>query len=471
MSELGDFAKFCSQLTLDNGKAMVLEPFQRDLLAGYFDGARETVAILPKKSGKTTTIGALALYHCLFGPQAAECVVAAASRDQAGILLRQAKGFIDRSEKLRRWLRVKDREILTLDKRARIRILAADADTADGVLPTLAIVDELHRAKSADVYGIFRDGLGPRGGQMITISTAGDTEASVLGELRASARRLDSLRLDGRHRTAHSPDRQFVYHEWALDPDDDRDDLNLVKLANPASWQTLEELRRRHDSPSMLDWQWARFACGVWMGADSWWISGEDWASLIATDRIEDGDKVTLGFDGARVGDATAIVLCRLDDGLLEPFRVWEHPAGVKDWQVPGGEVDAAVADIMDRYRVVRGYFDPPLWFSEIDSWAREFGEQAVMRYFTSRTRMTSAVERFRTDVLTGKLRHTGDPVLTRHVLNAQTREARGGYWLVKSRPSSPDKIDCAVAAVLAYEARADQMAAGPQRAGRLVTF
>ena len=42
---------------------------------------------------------------------------------------------------------------------------------------------------------------------------------------------------------------------------------------------------------------------------------------------------------------------------------------------MPAGEVDAALSDAMERYRVVRGYFDPPLWQSEIDAWARDFGE------------------------------------------------------------------------------------------------
>jgi hypothetical protein len=35
----------------------------------------------------------------------------------------------------------------------------------------------------------------------------------------------------------------------------------------------------------------------------------------------------------------------------------------------------------------------------------------------------------------------------------------RGGYWLAKDRDSA--KIDAAVASVLAYEARADAIAAG----------
>ena len=54
--------------------------------------------------------------------------------------------------------------------RGRIRVLAADENTADGVIPTLALVDELHRHKTDGLYGVFRDGLGPRDGQIVTIS-------------------------------------------------------------------------------------------------------------------------------------------------------------------------------------------------------------------------------------------------------------------------------------------------------------
>lgn len=94
------------------------------------------------------------------------------------------------------------------------------------------------------------------------------------------------------------------------------------------------------------------------------------------------------------------------------------------------------------------------------------------MRFWTNRSRMQAATERFRTDLTGGRVVHTGDETLTRHVLNAQMREARGGYWLTKARPGSPDKIDAAVAAVLAYEARADVLAlAEERRPGQLVTF
>jgi phage terminase large subunit-like protein len=105
--------------------------------------------LLPKKNGKSTLLAALALFHLITTPDA-ECVVGAASRDQATILYDQAAGFVRRSPGLDERVHVKRgyREIQSRATR-RIRVLAADVDTADGVIPTLALVDELHRHKSA----------------------------------------------------------------------------------------------------------------------------------------------------------------------------------------------------------------------------------------------------------------------------------------------------------------------------------
>jgi phage terminase large subunit-like protein len=284
--------------------------------------------------------------------------------------------------------------------------------------------------------------------------------------MRAAARQLPTQKKRGRYHYARSADGAFVLHEWALEADDDVSDMRVVKLANPASWQTLELLARRHDSPSMLSWQWARFACGLWISAESFWLAADDWrANAIEDVELADGELLAIGFDGSRTSDATALVACRLSDGLLVPLGVWEPPADGREWEVPAASVDAAIARTMERFRVVRGYFDPPLWQTEIDAWAREYGETAVMRYQTNRVRMQGATERFRTDLVAGRVTHNGDETLTRHVLNAQVREARGGYFLTKSRPGSPDKIDAAVAAVLAYEARADALIAGDDKA------
>lgn len=473
-SELSVFARFCEALTLEQGGPLIIEPFQRRMLRDYFDGCRETVILLPKKNGKTTLLAALALYHLIVTPDA-ECVIGATSRDQATILYDQAVGFIRRSEDLQERVVAKRgyREIRSRADAGRIRVLAADVDTADGVIPTLALVDELHRAKSIELYGVFRDGLGPRQGQMLTISAAGSHEQTPLGRMRVAARDLDVVKRNGAYLYASSTTGSFCLHEWAIEDEDDVHDVRVVKRANPSSWQTLELLQERHDSPSTLPWQWARFACGLWVSGDAWWIGSADWQECESELRLVDGDRIAIGFDGSRRGDATALIACRLDDGLVQPLAVFE-PTGSPEWEVPAGEVDRAIANAFERYAVVRGYFDPPLWQSEVDAWAREYGEGVVLRYSTARSRMMQATERFRTDVVASRLKHVGDDVLSRHVLACQMREVRDGYWLQKSSTTALDaKIDAAVAAVLAYEARADALAAPPpaKRPGKLLAF
>ena len=59
MPSVDEFSAFCAELTLDNGRPMLLEDFQREILADYFAGARETLILLPKKNGKTALLAAL----------------------------------------------------------------------------------------------------------------------------------------------------------------------------------------------------------------------------------------------------------------------------------------------------------------------------------------------------------------------------------------------------------------------------
>src|SRR4051812_37319277 len=103
---------------------MRLEGFQRSMLAEHFAGAAETLILLPKKNGKSTLLAALALFHLITTPDA-ECVIGAASRDQATILYDQAAGFVRRSVGLDRRVNVKRgyREIQSRHDAGRIRVL------------------------------------------------------------------------------------------------------------------------------------------------------------------------------------------------------------------------------------------------------------------------------------------------------------------------------------------------------------
>ena len=86
--ELDRFCAFAERfLTDERGRPLVIEGFQREVLTDYFAGTRELVVILSKKNGKTSLFAGLALWHLVTAPFA-DVAILAASRDQAGKLIR-----------------------------------------------------------------------------------------------------------------------------------------------------------------------------------------------------------------------------------------------------------------------------------------------------------------------------------------------------------------------------------------------
>jgi phage terminase large subunit-like protein len=263
MALLDAFQTFCDHLTVESGAPLALEPWQFEVVKDLFTHM-ESLVLLPKANGKSSLLGALALFHLATTPDA-RVYVAAASRDQATLLFNYAHGFLNRSINLQNRLVARPgyREIRSKRDLGFIKVLASDVDTTDGTGATLALVDELHRHKSADLYGSLRDGLGKRGGSLVTISTAGASEVSPLGFLRTAAMELSELERHGAHTRAASS--TFCMHEWSVPDGADCHDLEIVKQANPSSFVTIEALRARHDSPSMRELEWQRFACNRWV--------------------------------------------------------------------------------------------------------------------------------------------------------------------------------------------------------------
>jgi phage terminase large subunit-like protein len=447
------FTRFCSQLVLEDNSAFKLQPFQKTMLRDHFAGSRELVIIIGKKNGKTTLLGALALFHLLIWPEA-ECVIGAASRDQARILFRQAGGLVRRAG-LQAYFDVKP-GLGEIRKRgdgrdgARIRVLAADASTADGVIPTLALVDELHRHPSGELYGVFADGLSARDGQMVTISTAGAALDSPLGLLRAKAHQLPWFSRDeARKKTfARSEDGLFVLHEWCLSPDDDVDDLRLVKRANPAPWHTLEALRRRHESPSTTPWQWRRFACGIWTEGEEPWIRPDAWDALaLPSLGILDDEPVWIGVDVGVRKDSTAIVTvaARGEGTVAVKARILEPRGG----DLPLEVVEQAVKEACEGRNVQAVLFDPWTFRRSAELLAQDGLGLPMVEFPQSPERMANASENLYRLITGGLLAHDGDAALRAHVVAGVTKETERGWRLVKD-PKLSRPIDALIALAMA---------------------
>lgn len=450
--ELDDFAQFSAgALTTETGQPLEIHGYERRMLTDLFGGVRETLILIPKKNGKSTLLGALAIYHLVTTPDA-ECIIVAASRDQASIMLRQAARFVRQSPsgKLRDRLWVKQREIVDREMGGRIRVLASDADTADGVIPTLVLVDELHRHKSDELYGILRDGLGPRRGQMVTISTAGDSLETPLGRMRRNAYSLPGLVRDGAYR--HVRTDGFALHEWALDEDDDVDDMDIVKAANPAPWQTIEELRNRHDSTTMRIWQWKRFACGLWVGGEDAAVSDKEWR-----DAAEPGLTIPphaephIGIDIARRVDWSAVVaVWRDEEGrfLIEPLDLLEPPGD--GGYIPEEDIWKPIASAAERWPIATFVADPAIggdiFLERIE---REFPNARSVIFDQKPTPLARLAAQFTEQLAAGNIRHPDNQRFNAHVLAATQQPVGEGWRFIKQRKKKLP-IDALIAAGMA---------------------
>jgi phage terminase large subunit-like protein len=197
------------------------------------------------------------------------------------------------------------------------------------------------------------------------------------------------------------------------------------------------------------------------------------WDSLVATDGspVQEGDLITVGFDGSQFHDATGIVATHVDSGFQWVAGKWEDD-GSDTYRVSDADVDDVMEYLFETYDVWRSYNDPPFWESAVDRWAGKWSEKRVIRWWTNRNKaMAFALKGYRSAMVSRELSHDGDTSMSSHIGNAQRHdlqildEDRKPLWVIrKERPDSPNKIDLAMAGALSWEARGDCVAAGKPR-------
>lgn len=199
------------------------------------------------------------------------------------------------------------------------------------------------------------------------------------------------------------------------------------------------------------------------------------WSQLKRDYTVPRGATITVGFDGSRYQDATALVGTEVRTGFQFVIGCWERPENVKKWEVPKAEVDAAVDRAFDYFDVWRLYADPPYWEETVATWSGKYGEEQVVIWWTNRHKqMAYAVRGFKNAIKDGSLSHCDDDYMRRHLGNAHRRNIHQRddegepLWVIqKERKDSPLKIDAAMAAILSWEARSHALAAGVNKQPR----
>ena len=267
----------------------------------------------------------------------------------------------------------------------------------------------------------------------------------------------------------------FFFHRQSSDKHDLRTEKGaraavIEASGDAASWRDIDAIMELWRDPTTDRTFWELVWCNRRVKSSHRAFDAGCFKSLKKSrSPVQEGDEITVGFDGAMFHDSTGIVATHVESGYQWVSGDWECPFGREDWRVPAEDVDAAVRGLFEHYRVLRMYADPPYWQAWVSKWAGDYGEKVVLEWWTNRRKpMSYALEAYDTAIREGGISHDGNEALIRHIGNAHKRELgerdeQGKrLWLIqKERHDSPHKIDLAMAAVLSWEARNDAIAAG----------
>ena len=447
---------FCTLGASHLGQPFKVLPFQRDIIEKIYvtdDQGRRIVRTacvgLPRKNAKTTLAAALCVYGLIADPADTAPVVIAAAGDraQARLVHDEIKRMILSSPELASVCNVFRNEIRCSRNGGVARVVSADAGLQLGLNPSLVVVDEYLVHANSDLYDALTLGSATRNQPLaLVISTAGFNLESPLGQMYRYGKKVESGEID-------DPSFAFIWHGPPENVEVDISDPKVWAEFNPAYefFMNKDEFASAFKrTPSA---QFQRFRLNQWSTAANHWLPTGKFEALASDRRLELGERIVLGFDGAWMSDSTALVAVTVDEPRhLELVKCWEKPDDqhAQGWRTPIHEVKEAIHDAFDRYTVVELAADPWRWEQTLQELADD-GYPVVEFPTGSVQRMTQATQAMYDAVSDGLITHDGSPQMIRHFSAAVLREDARGARITKDRRGSVNKIDIAVASLLAY--------------------
>lgn len=400
----------------------------------------------------------------------------ATSEDQVDNVYKHVKGMA-RGPRLRDRLKVREGFVRVINDdtdpdSSRIDVVTSSANSRLGNPVTFCLQDESQlytdTNKMVKTAQTQRRGAAPMGGRSMETTNCYDPSENSIAQRTRESKRPDIFRFyepppaDLSYRRAR--DRAKIHKiNYAGSP---HADLHNIEAEAAELMETDPGQAERFYGNRIVA------GLGTWMDPEKWRARRradapgraaelKEWARRQAL-WVPERTPVVLGFDGSDVDDWTGFRLQTRDnfqwtprwpDGRPMRWDPMDHGG-----QVPRLEVAAALDYIMATWLVVRGYFDPPYWETEIDAWAEKYGDDRIVQWWTLRSRpMTYALDRLLIDVSKkdATFEHDGCPDTEDHMGAAKTeKRPNGTYKLVK--PGDGRKIDLAIPSVLANEAHGD---------------
>lgn len=322
------------------GQPFVLEPFQAFIVGSLFgwigaDGARRfRIAYIEigKGNGKSPLAAGIGIYLTAADNEAsAEVYAAAVTRDQAGILFRDAVSMVNASPALSRAL-VKSGKRVTynlahLRSNSFFRPISSEGKSLDGKRVHGALIDELHEHHSPVVVDKMRLGFkGRRQPLMVEITNSGWDRTSVCWTHHEySVRILEQVAID----------ESWFGFVCSLDQGDDWKDESVWKKANPnldvsVTRKYLQETVLQAIGMPSKQSLVRRLNFCQWVDAEDPWIDRDAWLACETEIDLSrwNGRSVYLGLDlSSKIALTALAAVCAFEDGSLEACLWFWTPA------------------------------------------------------------------------------------------------------------------------------------------------
>ena len=436
------------------GKALVLDPFQKDFILDVYDnpeGTSTAYLSIARKNGKTGLIAGILLAH-IVGPEAvqnSQIVSGAMSREQAGLVFKLAVKMIQLNPELQSLIHIvpSGKTLIGTPLNVEYRALSAEGKTAHGLSPILAILDEIGQVRGPQ--SDFIDAITTaQGAHAAPLLIAISTQAAQDGD-------LFSIWLDDAEK---SQDPHIVSRVYQAPKDCKVTDREGWKAANPAlgSFRSLADLEKqaeRADRMPASENTFRNLCLNQRVSTVSVFVSKGVWVGCGDDPESPDGMDLYAGLDLSFRTDLTAFVVIGKRDGNWnvwpffwtpeqglaerakrdrEAYEVWAReglllttPGATVDYAYVAADIARILAELggdiqaiaFDRYR--------------IDLFKRDAEAQGVtlplVEYGQGYKDMTPAIDALESELLNGRLSHGMHPVLTMCASNAVIQKDPAG--------------------------------------------
>ena len=293
---------------------------------------RKLYVDVPRKNGKSTLLGGLAIYMLAAdGEPGAQIVTAATSERQAGFVFNPIKTLADKSPALKKHVRTVGKKVLHPASGSYIEVVSSVADAQHGANLHFVCVDELHVHKTPDLVETLETGTGSRRQPLVGIITTADSGKQNT----IYARKRDYIEQLARG-AVKDPSTYGVV--WAADPLADPFAEETIKSANPGYGISPTRAYMKsaaaeaQQSPADLA-KYQRLHLGLRTKQETKYLALDVWdrnASLVDESKLT-GRQTYGGLDLASTSDLCALAWTfpREDGGFDALWRLWTPEANL----------------------------------------------------------------------------------------------------------------------------------------------